>query len=172
MEKDPILEFIERLPFFKEFSDQEKVKLLGTPGIFEKYENGKNIIKEGEIGAALFVVLTGSIRITKSIVAPVKEGHISLQKPREIGIVELKAGSIFGEVSMLSYRPRNTNAYANSQQVVVMKFTQEIIEKFNLSIQKKFQDQLILTLVHRLDDINKQYIQLKSSIEQGNTTRM
>ena len=29
MEKNPILEFIERLPFFKEFSDQEKAKLVG-----------------------------------------------------------------------------------------------------------------------------------------------
>jgi len=164
------LEFIERLPFFKEFSDQEKAKLVDTPGIFEKYENGKTIVKEGELEAALFVILTGSIRFTKSIVAPVQEGHISLQEPQEIVIVELKAGSVFGEVSMLSNYPRKTNAYANSQQVVVMKITKEKIEKFNLAIQKKFQDQLILTLVQRLDDINKQFIQLKSSLEKNKTT--
>ncbi|MZH03588.1 MAG: cyclic nucleotide-binding domain-containing protein, partial [Nitrospinae bacterium] len=118
MEKNPILEFIERLTFFKEFSDQEKAKLVDTPGIFEKYENGKSIIKEGELESALFVVLTGSILITKSNKPSVQEGHISLQEPEEIKVVELKAGSIFGEVSMLSNQPRKTNAYANSQQVV------------------------------------------------------
>ena len=37
MDKNPILEFIERLPFFQEFSDDEKSKLVNTSGIFEKY---------------------------------------------------------------------------------------------------------------------------------------
>jgi len=97
--------------------------------------------------------------------APVQEGHISLQEPEEITIAELKAGSIFGEVSLISNRPRNTNALAKSPQVVVMKITTEIIEKFNLVIQKKFQTQLILTLVQRLDDMNSKYIKLKASIQ-------
>ena len=158
MEKIPIHEFIERLPFFQEFSDDEKAKLVNTSGIFEKY-------KEGESGSALFVVLKGSIRITKSTLAPVQEGHISLQEPEEVTIAELKAGSIFGEISLISNRPRNTNALADSPQVVVMKITTEIIEKFNLRIQKKFQAQLILTLVQRLDDMNSKFIKLKSTIQ-------
>ena len=165
MDKNPILEFIERLPFFQEFSDEEKAKLVNTSGIFEKYKDGETIISEGDSGSALFVVLTGSIRITKSTVAPVQDGHISLQEPEEITIAELKAGSIFGEVSLISNRPRNTNALADSQQVVVMKITKEIIERFNLVIQKKFQAQLILTLVQRLDDMNSKYIKLKSSLQ-------
>jgi CRP/FNR family transcriptional regulator len=165
LDKNPILEFIERLPFFQEFSDEEKAKLVNTSGIFEKYKDGETIISEGDSGSALFVVLTGSIRITKSTLAPVRDGHISLQEPEEITIAELKAGSIFGEVSLISNRPRNTNALADSQQVVVMKITQEIIDKFNLVIQKKFQAQLILTLVQRLDDMNTKYIKLKSSLQ-------
>ena len=165
MDKNPILEFIERLPFFQEFSDEEKAKLVNTSGIFEKYKDGETIISEGDSGSALFVVLTGSIRITKSTMAPVQDGHISLQEPEEITIAELKAGSIFGEVSLISNRPRNTNALADSQQVVVMKITKEIIERFNLVIQKKFQAQLILTLVQRLDDMNSKYIKLKSSLQ-------
>jgi len=165
LEKNPIHEFIERLPFFQEFSGEEKAKLVNTSGIFEKYKEGETIITEGESGSALFVVLTGSIQITKSILAPVQEGHISLQEPEEVTIAELKAGSIFGEISLISNRPRNTNALANSPQVVVMKITTEIIEKFNLVIQKKFQAQLILTLVQRLDDMNSKFIKLKSTIQ-------
>ena len=165
MDKNPILEFIERLPFFKEFSDEEKSKLVNTSGIFEKYRAGETIITEGESGSALFVVLTGTILITKSNLVPVQEGHISLQEPQEITIAELKAGSIFGEISLISNRPRNTNALADASEVVVMKITQEIIENFNLVIQKKFQSQLILTLVQRLDDMNSKFIKLKSSIQ-------
>ena len=163
MEKNPILEFIERLPFFQEFSDEEKSKLVNTKGIFEKYKVGDIIISEGDTGSALFVVLTGTIEIVKSAVANVKDGHISLQEPEKITIAELKAGSIFGEVSLISNRPRNTSAVADSSQVVVMKISKEVIEGFNLSIQKKFQTQLIQILVQRLDDMNTKYINLKAA---------
>lgn len=167
MEKHPILEFIERLPFFQEFSDEEKDNLVRASGIFEKYKDGDTIISEGDTGSALFVLLTGTIRITKSAVASVKEGHISLQEPEEITLAELKAGSIFGEVSLISDRPRNTSAHADSPEVVVMKITQEVVESFNLTIQKKFQKQLILILAQRLDDMNTKYINLKSSLQKG-----
>lgn len=163
MEKHPILEFIERLPFFQEFSDDEKSKLVRKDGIFEKYKAGDTIISEGDTGSALFVVLTGAILIVKSTVANVKDGHISLQEPEIITIAELKAGSIFGEVSLVSDRPRNTSALADSDQVVVMKISKEVIESFNLSIQKKFQTQLIQILVQRLDDMNTKYINLKAA---------
>lgn len=163
MEKHPILEFIERLPFFQEFSDEEKSKLVRASGIFEKYKDGDTIISEGDTGSALFVVLTGTISISKSTVASVKEGHISLQEPEKIIIAELKAGTIFGEVSLISDRPRNTSAHANSSEVVVMKITKEVIESFNLSIQKKFHTQLIQVLVQRLDDMNTKFINLKAS---------
>ncbi|MBT5028821.1 MAG: cyclic nucleotide-binding domain-containing protein [Nitrospinaceae bacterium] len=167
MEKNPILDFIERLPFFKEFSADEKSKLVNTSGIFEKFKTGETIISEGDTGSALFVVLTGSIQITKSIAANVKDGHISLQEPEEISIAELKAGSIFGEISLISDQPRNTSARAASAQVVVMKITKDIIEHFSLVIQKKFQSQLINILVQRLDDMNTKYIKLKSNSQKN-----
>jgi len=167
LEKHPILVFIERLPFFQEFSDEEKSKLVKASGIFEKYKDGDTIISEGDTGSALFVVLTGTIRIVKLTVADVKEGHISLQEPEEITIAELKPGSIFGEVSLISDRPRNTSALASSSEVVVMKITKEVVENFSLAIQKKFHTQLIQVLVQRLDDMNTKYINLKSSLQKS-----
>jgi CRP-like cAMP-binding protein len=164
LDKDPIEEFIERLPFFKEFSASERVKLVHTSGIFEKFKEGEVIISEGELSAAVFVILTGKIEIQKKSKVDVKENHISLQEPENISIAELKAGSIFGEISLISHRPRNTSAMASSNQVVVMKITKEIIEKLTLEIQKKFQSQLIQTLVERLDEMNEKFIKLKTSI--------
>jgi CRP/FNR family transcriptional regulator, cyclic AMP receptor protein len=167
LEKHPILVFIERLPFFREFSEEEKSKLVQASGVFEKFKDGDSIISEGDTGAALFVVLTGTIRIVKSTVASVKEGHISLQEPEVITLAELKAGSIFGEVSLISDRPRNTSALASSAEVVVMKITKEVVENFNLTIQKKFHTQLIQVLVQRLDDMNTKFIKLKSGLQKG-----
>ncbi len=164
MEKHPIEQFIERLPFFKEFSEKERIKLVSTPGIFEKFKEEEIIVAEGDMGGAVFVILTGTIRITKKPKVSVKEGHISLKEPEEITLAELKAGSIFGEISLISDSPRNTSAFASSAEVVVMKITKDIIEKFHLEIQKKFQTQLIQILVQRLDDMNTKYIKLKASI--------
>ncbi|MEK9628040.1 MAG: cyclic nucleotide-binding domain-containing protein [Nitrospinota bacterium] len=138
MEKNPIEEFIERLPFFREFSDSERLKLVNTPGIFEKFKTDETIIAEGDMDAAVYVILTGTIKIKKKPKVNVKENHISLHDPEEITIAELKAGSIFGEISLISKHPRNTSAIASSPQVVVMKITNEVIEKFHLAIQKKF----------------------------------
>ena len=124
---------------------------------------GEIIISEGELSAAVFVIITGTTEIQKKTKVDVKENHISLQEPRNITLVELKAGSIFGEILLISHLPRNTSAIASSNQVVVMKITNEIIEKFNLAIQKYFQNQLIQILVERLDDMNKKLIKLKAS---------
>ena len=164
MDKDPIEEFIESLPFFKKFSASEKVKLVNTSGIFEKFKKDEVIILEGELSAAVYVILSGTIKIQKKSKVDVKENHISLQEPENISIAELKAGSIFGEISLISHRPRNTSAIASSNQVVVMKITDEVIENLNLAIQKKFQSQLIQTLVERLDEMNEKFIKLKTSI--------
>jgi CRP/FNR family transcriptional regulator, cyclic AMP receptor protein len=160
---NPIEKFIERLPFFKEFSAAEREKVVQTSGVFEKYKAGKVIISEGSRTPAVFVILTGIVVIQKEIKVDVTENHISPQKQLDLTIKELKAGSIFGEISLISQRPRSTSAVASSNQVVVMKITEKIIEKFNFSIQRKLQNQLIHILVERLEEMNEQYIKLKSS---------
>ena len=163
MAKNPVEEIVRTLPFFKEFSAAEREKVVQTSGVFEKYNAGKVIISEGEKTAAVFVILKGSVVIKKQIKVDVTENHISPQKQLDFTIKELNTGSIFGEISLISQRPRSTSAIASSNQVVVMKITEKLIEKFNFSIQRKIQNQLIHILVERLEDLNEQYIKLKSS---------
>ena len=163
MAKNPIEEFIESLPFFKEFSVAEREKILQTSGVFEKFNAGNVIISEGDKTAAIFVILKGVVLIQKQVNVDVTENHISPQKQVDFTIKELKSGSIFGEISLISQRPRNTSAIASSNQVVVIKITNEIIEKFNLAIQKYFQNQLIQILVEMLDDMKKKLVKLKAS---------
>ena len=163
MAKNPIEEFIDSLPFFKEFSAAEREKVLQTSGVFEKYNAGKVIISEGGKTAAVFVLLKGTVAIQKKIKVDVTGNDISPQKQVDFTIKELKPGTIFGEISLISQRPRNTSAIASSNQVVVMKITEKLIEKFNFSIQRKIQNQLIHILVERLENMNEQFIKLKAS---------
>ncbi|MZG29426.1 MAG: cyclic nucleotide-binding domain-containing protein [Nitrospinae bacterium] len=165
MDKNPILKFIDRLPFFQEFSTDEKSKLVEANGVFEKYKNGKDIIIEGESGSALFIILTGTVRITKSSDTKVLKPHVSLMESNQTILAELKGGAIFGEISLISDGPRNTSAYASSSEVILMRITKKAIESFDLTIQKKFHTQLIKVLIQRLDDMNSKYISLKVNTE-------
>jgi hypothetical protein len=130
---------------------------------FLKIQGGRNYNLGRRTQCCCFCYYYGDNRNSKKTKVDVKENHISLQERGNITIAELKAESIFGEILLTIYLPRSTRAIASSNQVVVMKITNEIIEKFNLPIQKYFQNQLIQILVERLDDMNKKIIKLKAS---------
>jgi len=163
IEKISVLDFIKGLPFFNEFSEEEKSNLINKEGVFEKYAEGEAIVKQGKIESWLFVILLGKVRLTKSLPEKVDEGRISLKKPVEIVIKELEIGSIFGEISLITKRPRNLSAIAASPEVAVMKVTEEIFKSFDESTQMKFQQQLLLKLAENLDDMNTEWTKLKSA---------
>ena len=167
MEKISIIDFIKGLPFFEDFSDEEKSSLVNKKGLFEKYNEGDTIVKQGAIESWLYVVLLGKICLSKTIEDEVGKGRISLTDAEEITVKELEIGSIFGEISLLTDRPRNVTARAASSEVAVLKITKEILESFDRNIQMKFQKQLLVKLAESLDDMNTEYIKLKSTIKKG-----
>ena len=163
VEKISIMDFIKGLPFFDEFSDDEKSKIINMEGVFEKYNEGEEIIKQGKVESWLFVILLGKVRLTKSLTENIDEKRISLKNPFVITVKELGIGSIFGEISLITKRPRNVTAVAAAPEVAVMKITEEIVNDFDKSVQMKFQKKLLLKLAENLDDMNTQFIKLKST---------
>ena len=163
VEKISIMDFIKGLPFFEEFSDDEKSKIINMEGVFEKYKEGEEIIKQGKVEPWLFVILLGKVRLTKSLTENIDEKRISLKNSLVITVKELGIGSIFGEISLITKRPRNVTAVAAAPEVAVMKITEEIVNDFDMSVQMKFQKKLLLRLAENLDDMNTQFIKLKST---------
>ena len=163
IEKISILDFIKSLPFFEQFTDDEKSELINKEGVFEKYKEGDIIIGEGKIESWLFVTLLGKVRLTKSLTDNADKGRISLKEPVDITVKELEIGSIFGEISLITKRPRNVTVIAASPDVAVMKVTEEMLEGLDKSIQMKFQKQLLLKLAENLDDMNTEWIKLKAT---------
>ena len=166
MEKISILDFIKNLPFFADFTENEKSSLLKEEGIFEKYQEGETIIKQGATESWLYVVLQGKVGLYKSIDEGVDDGRISLKDSEEILVKEIEIGAIFGEISLITDRPRNLTARAASNDVSVIKITKSILDNFEQSIQMKIQKQLILKLAENLDNMNSECFKLKSFIKQ------
>ena len=152
METEAITKFLKKIPFFKAFNDRELFRLVGKEKVFKNCNKGEYIFKEGDNGSSLFVILYGRIELVK----PGEKGEESI-------ILELKTGTVFGEVAMLTKNKRNLDARASSDKVVVMEFKLEFVEKMLPSIQTKFHKQLLYILATNLDTMNMRYAKLEAS---------
>jgi CRP-like cAMP-binding protein len=165
VEKISVVDYIKNLPFFEEFTESEKTSLLEKQGLLEEYQQDETIISQGAIESWLYVVLKGTVGLYKSIDENVDDGRISLQSSEEILVKKIEIGSIFGEISLITSRPRNVTARAASKDVSVIKITKEILESFEQSIKTKIQKQLLTKLAENLDEMNTESIKLRSIIK-------
>ena len=161
MAEDSITKFINSIPFFKEFTDAEKEKLINRADCFEKYRNEDVVFKQGDIGDTLFLVLQGKINLFRLGTIKVDEGRVSLKEEFDKKITTLDIGSIFGEISMLTDSKRNVSAQIESAQAVLMKITKKLIDSLNHPTQIKFHRQLLLSLAYHLDAMNSQFVDLQ-----------
>ena len=160
--QSPLLESINKTSFFDVFSEEQKGKLVERKALFKRYEKkGIIIFSEGDKGDSMFVVLSGTINITKLVTPNNQEKNTSLAKPKHTVIAKLELGSIFGEIGMLTGKTRTTYAITGSPLVILMEINQEGMYSFNYAIQNKFNAQLISTLISRLNAINKKFVNLK-----------
>ena len=151
-----LLTCINKISFFEEFSSIEKETLLKKVSIFKKYDKkGTIIFSEEQKGSSMYVVLEGVIAITRASFANDKKEQVTLAK--------LKKGSVLGEISLLSNQSRTTSAITDSPLVIVMVIDKQMLESFDLGIQKIFNKKMIEILIRRLDDMNKKYRNLKDS---------
>ena len=158
---DSITKFVNTVPFFKEFTDVEKEKLIRRADCFEKYGKEDVVFKQGDPGNTLFLVLQGKVALFRLGTIKVDEGRVSLKDEADKKITTLNSGAIFGEISMLTDSKRNTTARVGSEQAVVMKITKKLIDSLNHHTQIKFHRQLLLSLAYHLDAMNSQFVDLQ-----------
>jgi CRP-like cAMP-binding protein len=83
---------LKHLPFFSKFPGEIRFKLLKS-AVYKQYECEEIIIRQGEVGDSMFVILSGSILIVKK--SP-DYGNI------ELIINSMYDGETFGELALLS----------------------------------------------------------------------
>ena len=98
-EPSMLTDIIRRVPLFAGLSD-EQITQLGASSRRARASAGDLVIREGDDGNALLIILTGELEITKH------DGG------REIALATRKAGDILGEMSLLEQWPRTASARA------------------------------------------------------------
>ena len=143
------LELIELVPMFQGFTNTEKKKIARLDNLLISFANGETIIHENEENCALFILLKGSVQIVK--------------KDSPQPIATLNAGSIFGEMSFLTQKPR-FNSVVACDDALVMKLDDYFFRKVDPATSDKIKNYLIEVLVHRLDTMNASLAKLSKMV--------
>lgn len=90
-----------RTPLFDQLSEDEFEDVAESLES-QRFESGQSIVREGEPGAAMFILVRGKAEV------------LTRQGTEEVKLAELGGGDFFGESSLLSGRPRTATVRART----------------------------------------------------------
>lgn len=142
---------INNIPFFREFSKEQKKEIAALKNKVDIYEPNRTIVSEGGKDVAVFVLLKGEAIVTRN------------DLPRVI-INTLTMGALFGEVSFLTKTPRTTNIIAKSE-AKVLRLDGDMFKKLKSDTRDRLKDKFIDVLVSRMNEMNSALMKLKVELE-------
>lgn len=151
MRDQEIVKLMKDLPFFKPFSVKEMKTIANLDSHIVEYKKGGFVIRQGEKDSTIFILLKGSLAITKDEVPDAE-------------LNTLQAGAMFGEVPLITGKTRSTNVIAKNK-VVALKMDGYLLKTLDPSILNKFKDHLIKVLIKRLDEMNSSMAAFKFEFE-------
>ena len=133
-------EMIGDIPLFKRFTEEEKKAFAKLDHSILAFNKGDVIIKEGDNLTSLYLLIRGSARVTR-------QGYDS-------PVAMLKAGSVFGEISFLTRKARQSNVIAN-ENLLAIKIDDTLFAQLDEAMRDKIKNYLIELLANRLDSMNE-----------------
>jgi eukaryotic-like serine/threonine-protein kinase len=123
------------LPFFKDFRDAELWEVL-RGAVWETHSRDENLLLEGEVGQAFFIIVTGQVKV-------VKDGKL---------LNVLKEGDCFGEMAYLSgaQHARRSASIISVSEVQLLKIQSAQLESLSEGCQLRFNREFLRTLIERL----------------------
>jgi serine/threonine-protein kinase len=132
---------IKEMPIFAEFSDKEKKAFAKMEHTLCEFRQGDIIIKDGERLTSIFLLVKGSVLISKTV------------NDAPIRLAKLRPGEIFGEMSFFSHRSRQSNVIAN-EDVLAIRIDDKFFKNAKPGVKDKINSYFIEVLVNRLDAMN------------------
>jgi CRP-like cAMP-binding protein len=101
-------EFLKNVPIFNELHEPE-IEIIASLGLVKEYKKGSIILLEDETGAALFVIISGQVKIVRMD-----------DDAREVILSILGESDFFGEMALLDGLTRSATAVATSNAKLFM----------------------------------------------------
>ena len=127
-----VVDYVHHIPFFHNFTRDQVGELASANNII-KIPKDKVVVEEGEISDTFYIVLSGSLNITKgsNIIAQVSDGEC------------------FGEMAYIAGQARSATVVAETD-CILMEIPPSLVERLSNSIQLLFFKNFATTLVRRL----------------------
>ena len=135
-----LIDTINKMPMFNSFTESEKKMFAELEHSLLGFKKDDVIIRQGDTFTSLYLLIKGTVLITKEELS--------------IPIATLSKGTLFGEMSFFTKKPRYSNVIAN-ENVLVMKLDKSFFDKVDFAIKDKIKDYLIELLINRLDSMNE-----------------
>lgn len=122
-----IIDLLQQTPLFSEMDKADLMELLPSTRL-EIYEPGRVILREGRVGAAFFLIVSGRVDVIKA-----------LGTPEEKSVATLGAGDFFGEIANMkhSLRVASVRALDETQCLVIQRLhIDSYIERFPIVLAK------------------------------------
>ena len=140
--KHKIIQLLNRLDFFKNFTETDRMLLVEGKGMIVLAEEGEYVIKQGTIDPVLYIPLSGELEV-----------RITNEAGKEIAIAKIPPGETIGEAAFLTDSPRSASVVA-LKQTVMFRCSQSALKNLAPSAREKIKDQIIVKLVERLHTKN------------------
>jgi CRP-like cAMP-binding protein len=125
---------LRKLDFFKDFRDAELWEVL-RGAIWENHPREQNLLLEGDVGRAFFIVVAGQVKVVKD--------------DKLLNV--LKDGDCFGEMAYLSGdHARRTASIISVSEVQLLKIQDVQLDQLSDACQLRFNRQFLRTLIDRL----------------------
>ena len=139
MGRGKILMILNKVPFFKDFTPQERERVVDADAAFYVANDDEYIIEQNTLDTAFYILLSGSARVTLEGI----DGTLATMGP----------GDFFGEIAFIQNTPRTTNVIANEVSIM-LKVDRRLLGALNAEVREKFKDQIINKLANMVASIN------------------
>ena len=131
--KDFVLESIDKISIFDIFTPYEKQRLAVIQGGLVNFAPKTKFIVEGEKGTCLYILVSGSVHVSKE----------------DVVLAVLGEGEIFGEMAFLTDTVRSTSVVSEGE-VLVLKLDHDTMKQMSAEMREKIKDLCIEKLVERV----------------------
>jgi CRP-like cAMP-binding protein len=148
-----MIAILEKSKVFQGLSDED-LKLISTSGNVVLFQKDEVIIKEGQTGHPLFIVIQGQVEV----VLPKVAGGRAIERATRIKLSKLAAGDCIGEYSTIDLRPASASVVAIEPcelfEISRSRF-EEIINSSDF-LAKTIYNNLLLIMIQRARDNNRE----------------
>jgi CRP/FNR family transcriptional regulator, cyclic AMP receptor protein len=159
-----LIEKIIKAPLFKGLTKEEMEKVLSVAHEI-KWREGDTVITEGEMGETMYIIYSGSVKVSKRLTLPQlsdERGHSEKTLIRMDAVEPI----VVGEVAMLTKAERSATITATKECLVLEIYGPELAKlcEADTKIGLKIMENLAQILSERLRQTNRDVIRLSTAL--------